>query len=211
MDRRAAGRRGAYARSLAAIASIAARADAFTRRALALVSSHGAIAASSHCAQTTDEGTARGLPQPEALAAPSFGGGDRHRFWTETVGRRASVYGERWTGRTEDGPLRRETRRSKLSAAIVHGWSGPVPTPGKRWLYLGAASGTTASRTSRTWSGRPGRVYAVERSLRPFARLLSLAERWPNLLPILGDARAPDRLCGARSAGRRDVRRHRAG
>ena len=31
----------------------------------------------------------------------------------------------------------------------------------------------------------------MERSVRPFARLLALAERWPNIRPILGDARDP--------------------
>jgi fibrillarin-like rRNA methylase len=120
---------------------------------------------------------------------------DRTEYWTETVGREPSVYGERWT-ESDGRPYRSfEPARSKLSAAIVKGWSGPVPTPGEAWLYLGAASGTTASHVADL-VGPTGRVYALERSLRPFARLVSLAERWPNVLPLLGDARDPTSYAG---------------
>ncbi len=115
---------------------------------------------------------------------------DRIELWTETVGSLPPVYGERWKERP-DGAIRSfEPGRSKLAAAVVKGWRGPLPRPGERWLYLGAASGTTASHVADL-VGRDGRVYAVERSLRPFARLLSVAHRWPNLFPILGDAREP--------------------
>ena len=115
---------------------------------------------------------------------------DRHEFWTEAVGELPPVYGERWT--EVDGRRYRlfEPSRSKLAAALARGWTGDVPCPGERWLYLGAASGTTASHVGDL-VGPEGRVYAVERSLRPFARLLALADRWPNLRPILADARDP--------------------
>ena len=116
--------------------------------------------------------------------------GDRLELWTEPVGSLPPVYGERWT-EVGDRRLRHfEPGRSKLAAAVIRGWSGDLPAPGERWLYLGAASGTTASHVADL-VGPDGRVYALERSLRPFARLLALAERWPNLRPILGDARAP--------------------
>jgi fibrillarin-like rRNA methylase len=115
---------------------------------------------------------------------------DRDELWTETVGHEPPVYGERWT-ESDGRPYRSfEPTRSKLSAAIVKEWSGPVPATGEGWLYLGAASGTTASHVADL-VGPTGRVYALERSLRPFARLLALTDRWPNLLPILGDAREP--------------------
>jgi len=115
---------------------------------------------------------------------------DRTELWTETVGQEPPVYGERWT-ESDGRPYRSfEPTRSKLSAAIVKEWSGPVPAVGEAWLYLGAASGTTASHVADL-AGPTGRVYAVERSLRPFSRLLALADRWPNLVPILGDAREP--------------------
>ena len=115
---------------------------------------------------------------------------DRRELWTETVGDLPSVYGERWT-EVDDRRFRLfEPGRSKLAAAIVRGWTGDLPAPRERWLYLGAASGTTASHVADL-VGPEGRVYAVERSPRPFARLLTLAERWPNLRPILADAREP--------------------
>ncbi len=115
---------------------------------------------------------------------------ERRELWTEAVGDPPPVYGERWTD-VEGRPYRLfEPGRSKLAAAVVRGWTGDLPAPGERWLYLGAATGTTSSHVADL-VGPEGRVYAVERSVRPFARLLSLSERWPNLRPILGDARDP--------------------
>jgi fibrillarin-like pre-rRNA processing protein len=116
--------------------------------------------------------------------------GGRLEFWTETSGALPPVYGERWAdvgGRTY---RLFDPSRSKLAAALAHDWGGGIPRVGERWLYLGAASGTTASHVADL-VGPSGRVYAVEKSLRPFARLYALSERWPNLLPILADARGP--------------------
>ena len=117
---------------------------------------------------------------------------DREELWTETTGEPPAVYGERWESDGARALRSFEPARSKLAAALVRVWDGPLPQPGERWLYLGAASGTTASHVADLL-GPSGRLYAVERSARPFARLLRLAERWSNLLPILGDAHAPER------------------
>jgi fibrillarin-like rRNA methylase len=118
---------------------------------------------------------------------------DRTELFTETVGSLPPVYGERWVHDGRRSFRAFEPGRSKLSAGIVREWTGPVPTVGESWLYLGAATGTTASHVADL-VGPEGRVYAVERSPRPFARLLALARRWPNLLPILADAREPREL-----------------
>jgi len=115
---------------------------------------------------------------------------ERRELWTEAVGDPPPVYGERWTNVGDRRYRLFEPGRSKLAAAVVRGWAGDLPAPGERWLYLGAATGTTASHVADL-VGPDGRVYAVERSVRPFARLLALSERWPNLRPILGDARDP--------------------
>jgi fibrillarin-like pre-rRNA processing protein len=117
--------------------------------------------------------------------------GDRVELWTETVGVPPPVYGERWADSDDRRYRAFDPSRSKLAAAIARGWDGPLPRPGERWLYLGAASGTTASHVADLVGPR-GRVYALERSLRPFVRLYALSERWPNLLPILADARDGD-------------------
>jgi fibrillarin-like pre-rRNA processing protein len=115
----------------------------------------------------------------------------REELWTETVGDPPPVYGERWT-EVDRRPLRQfDPTRSKLAAAVLRGWSGDLPAPGELWLYLGAATGTTASHVADL-VGPDGRVYAVERSLRPFGKLLALSGRWPNLRPVLADARAPE-------------------
>jgi len=99
---------------------------------------------------------------------------------------------------TSDGESFRrwDPTRSKLGAALVLGWNGPTPSPGERWLYLGAAAGTTASHVADLVGAR-GAVLAVEPSVRPFVRLLEVAERYPNLLPILGDARRPEEYAGS--------------
>jgi fibrillarin-like rRNA methylase len=121
--------------------------------------------------------------------------GERAVPATEALGDPPDVYGERLVP-TRSGWWRRwDPYRSKLSAALVKGYRGPLPQPGERWLYLGAATGTTASHVADL-VGPEGAVYAVEMSLRPFARLLRLAERYPNLLPILADARRPDDYAG---------------
>ncbi len=112
-------------------------------------------------------------------------------YWTAALGEPPAVYGER-TAEQAGTLLRRwDPSRSKLGAAIARGWTEPLPRPGERWLYLGAASGTTASHVADL-VGPAGAVFAVEKSLRSFARLLRLAGRYPNLGPILADARRPD-------------------
>ncbi len=116
---------------------------------------------------------------------------DRLEWWTETVGRPPAVYGERWATVGPRTFRAFDPTRSKLAAGLARGYAGPLPRPGELWLYLGAASGTTASHVADL-VGPTGAVFAVEKSPRPFARLLPVAERWPNLLPILEDAREPE-------------------
>lgn len=130
------------------------------------------------------------VPDPKSTRLRRARVGDRTELYTESVGELPSVYGERWVHFEGRAYRTFEPGRSKLSAGLVHGWVGPLPLPGERWLYLGAASGTTASHLADL-VGPEGRVYAVERSPRTFARLLTLAARWPNVLPILADAREP--------------------
>ena len=101
-----------------------------------------------------------------------------------------AVYGEAL--RVEDGVEYRrwDAERSKLAAYLKKG--------GVRWpflettsvLYLGAASGTTASHLSDICPR--GTIVAVEVSPRSFRDLVTVAEGRPNLLPILGDASRPD-------------------
>ena len=133
----------------------------------------------------------RGRPDPRSPRLRVEGERDQRRLWTVSVGTPPPVYGERWVER--GGALLRDfgPARSKLSAAVLAGWEGPLPREGERWLYLGAATGTTVSHVADLL-GALGAVYAVEKSARPFQRLLMVARRWPNLRPILADARSLD-------------------
>ncbi len=111
-------------------------------------------------------------------------------FWVETLGSLPPTHGERWSAARGRTVRHFDPYRSKLAGALARGWEGDLPSAGEPWLYLGAASGTTASFLADL-VGSKGRVYAVEKSLRPFGRLIAVAERWPNLVPILADARRP--------------------
>lgn len=77
--------------------------------------------------------------------------------------------------------------RSKLAAALLRGVKGMPITLGSRVLYLGAASGTTASHVSDI-VGSEGMVYCVEVSSRPLRDLLIVCGQRPNMVPILADA-----------------------
>ncbi len=127
-------------------------------------------------------------PGPSHLWRRSSGG--RVSLFTEALGTPPSVRGEGITNRGSRVFRRWEPSRSKLAAALVLGYPGRIPESGERWLYLGAAQGGTASYIADLL-GPAGRLYALERSVRAFARLIRVAEQYPNLLPILADARNP--------------------
>merc|ERR1719473_2406701 len=80
--------------------------------------------------------------------------------------------------------------RSKLAAAILGGVDKIHMQPGKKVLYLGAASGTTVSHVSDI-VGPDGLVYAVEFSHRSGRDLLNVAKNRTNIVPIIEDARHP--------------------
>lgn len=80
--------------------------------------------------------------------------------------------------------------RSKLAAAVLGGVQNIHIGPGKRVLYLGAASGTTVSHVSDL-VGADGCVYAVEFSHRSGRDLINMAKNRPNIIPIIEDARHP--------------------
>lgn len=80
--------------------------------------------------------------------------------------------------------------RSKIAAAVLGGVKDIHMGPGKRVLYLGAASGTTVSHVSDL-VGAEGCVYAVEFSHRSGRDLINMAKSRPNVIPIIEDARHP--------------------
>ncbi len=80
--------------------------------------------------------------------------------------------------------------RSKLAAAIMNGMKVIPVSKGHRVLYLGIASGTTASHISDI-IGREGVIYGIEFANRPVRDLIKVAEARMNIVPLLKDARLP--------------------
>ncbi len=67
-----------------------------------------------------------------------------------------------------------------------------LPTAGSKLLYLGGASGTSVSHCSDL-VGPEGAVYAVEFSHRSGRDLVNMAKQRPNVIPIIEDARHPQK------------------
>lgn len=81
--------------------------------------------------------------------------------------------------------------RSKLAAAILKNLKTVPIKPGHKVLYLGAASGTTASHVSDI-VGKKGHVYCVEFASRAIRELVNNVCAYRlNMSPILEDARFP--------------------
>jgi fibrillarin-like pre-rRNA processing protein len=81
--------------------------------------------------------------------------------------------------------------RSKPAAAIKKGIKEFPIKKGAKVLYLGIASGTTASHFSDIVE-KEGIIYGVEFSERVLRELIPIAEKRGNIIPILGDARKPE-------------------
>jgi len=104
-----------------------------------------------------------------------------------------NVYGERLI-KIEDEEYRIwDPFRSKLAAAIMKGMKRLPIKKNDKVLYLGAASGTTASHVSDL-VGKDGYVYCIEFSPRSIRDLIDNVCRFRvNMAPILADARFPMR------------------
>ncbi len=100
------------------------------------------------------------------------------------------VYGERLF-KWGDKELREwNPYRSKLAAALLKGIEELPIKPGHKILYLGAATGTTASHVSDL-VGKEGLVYALDVAPRVMRELVAVCEVRPNMVPLLADARKP--------------------
>lgn len=85
-----------------------------------------------------------------------------------------------------------DPNRSKACAAIAKGIKAFPIKEGSIILYLGIAHGFTASYLSDI-IGPNGMIYGVEFSDRCFNDLLPVVERRRNIIPILADARMPEK------------------
>jgi fibrillarin-like pre-rRNA processing protein len=114
---------------------------------------------------------------------------DGERLLTRNLTPGSRVYGERLF--VFEGMEYREwsPSRSKLGAYLRLGGLRSPFKEDSRVLYLGAASGTTASHVADIV--RTGTVYCVEISPRSFRDLVKVCEGRRNMVPILGDATRP--------------------
>ena len=115
------------------------------------------------------------------------------RLATRNLAPGMTVYGERLI-RYEGAEYRVwDAFRSKLAAVILKGVQTVPIKPGHRVLYLGAASGTTASHVSDI-VGEKGHVYCVEFASRSIRELVSnVCTYRVNMSPFLEDARFPEK------------------
>jgi fibrillarin-like pre-rRNA processing protein len=115
------------------------------------------------------------------------------RLATKNLTPGRNVYGERLL-RFEGVEYRVwDAFRSKLAAAILKGLRTVPIKPNHRVLYLGAASGTTASHVSDI-VGENGQVYCVEFAARALRELVNNVCIYRlNMSPILQDARFPEK------------------
>jgi fibrillarin-like pre-rRNA processing protein len=115
------------------------------------------------------------------------------RLATKNMAPSVSVYGEMLVRDGEAEYRTWDAYRSKLAAAILKKLNSLPIQSGKIVLYLGSASGTTASHVSDIVNHQ-GRVYCVEFAQRSMRELIdSLCEHRSNVYPILADARLPER------------------
>ena len=82
--------------------------------------------------------------------------------------------------------------KSKLAAAILKGCPDIKIRKGDVVLYLGAASGTTASHCSDI-VGREGFIFALDFAPRVVRDLVFVAEDRKNIAPLLEDANRPEK------------------
>jgi fibrillarin-like pre-rRNA processing protein len=114
------------------------------------------------------------------------------RLATRNISPGFQVYGEKLV--TYDGKEYRlwEPYRSKLAASILKKIEEIPIGEGDKILYLGSASGTTASHVADI-VGKEGIVFCVEFSPRVMRELVRVCETKKNMIPILADARFPEK------------------
>ena len=100
------------------------------------------------------------------------------------------VYGEKLVKINNEEYRTWDPYRSKLCAAILKGLKELPIKKDSKILYLGAASGTTASHISDI--ATDGIIYCVEFAPEVMKKLIDVCEKRKNMIPIFEDARKPE-------------------
>ena len=137
-----------------------------------------------------DQLMSRGPVDAELNSAPSGVVRRGDAVFTANAAPGLAVYGEELVDFGGVEHRRWDPKRSKLAAMVLLGREELRLRRDSRVLYLGAASGTTASHVSDICV--EGMVYCVEVSQRSFRDLVRLCEARPNMIPILADASRPE-------------------
>ncbi len=131
-------------------------------------------------------------PQFNGIYCVTFEDGSE-RLATQNLAPGHAVYGERLVKHVNVEYRTWDPYRSKLAAAILKGLEIVPIQPSHRVLYLGAASGTTASHVSDIL-GEDGHIYCVEFAARSIRELVdNVCTYRLNMSPILADARLPEK------------------
>ncbi|NHI94183.1 MAG: fibrillarin-like rRNA/tRNA 2'-O-methyltransferase [Candidatus Lokiarchaeota archaeon] len=114
------------------------------------------------------------------------------RLATKNLVAGEKIYGEKLVSINGNEYRLWNANRSKLAAAILKKININPIKPGTKVLYLGAASGTTPSHVSDIVMDS-GLLYCVEFSARVCRDLVKVCEKRKNMIPILADARTPEK------------------
>lgn len=105
------------------------------------------------------------------------------------------VYGEDLVFRNDVEYRKWDFTRSKAAAALKNGLQNFPLKKGSSCLYLGVASGTSASHFSDI-IGKDGIIYGVDIAERVLRDLILHAEKRGNIAPVLADTRSPETYAG---------------
>ncbi len=112
-------------------------------------------------------------------------------YYTKNLTPGITVYGEVCVKIGQEEWRRWDPYRSKLCGALHKGLRTFAFHPNSTILYLGASTGTTVSHLSDITPS--GEIFAVEISAVMMKELMKLAEKRENIIPILADARRPEK------------------
>ncbi|AFZ70099.1 fibrillarin-like rRNA methylase [Caldisphaera lagunensis DSM 15908] len=114
-----------------------------------------------------------------------------YKLATKNLVKGQRVYGEKLYQYNDVEYREWNAYRSKLAAALLKGLEELPIKEKDRILYLGIASGTTASHISDI-IGNEGLIFGIEFSPRVIRDLLLIVNDRKNIFPILADARFPE-------------------
>jgi len=116
---------------------------------------------------------------------------ENYHLFTKNLVPGTVVYGERLVKEHNIEYREWDVRKSKVGAAIAKDISQTGIKPGARVLYLGCASGTTASHVSDI-VGKTGFVFAIDVAPRPLRDMVLVAEQRENMTVLLENANHPE-------------------